>query len=114
MPVGFFRLEIFFAGAGEGIVFGAAVVFGFAPCGFDPGLLFETVKSGIERALIDLEDVVGDLADALGDGPAVERLEGDGFEDEEVESALDEVGGFGHEKRGSCWLLRGVWQGSCQ
>jgi len=114
MPIGLFGLEIFFAGASEGIVFGAAIVFGFAPFGSDPGLLFEAVEGGIESALIDLEDVVGDLADALRDSPAVKRLEGNGLQDKQIESALDEVGGFSHERKSSCWLLRGVWQGCCQ
>jgi len=55
------------------------------------------MQSGIKCALIHLQDVVGDAADALRNGPAVHGLEGDRLKDEQIESALDEVGGFGQE-----------------
>ncbi len=97
LPIGFLRLEIFLSGACEGIIFCAAIVFGFAPFGLNPGLLFEAMQSGVEGALIDLEDIVGDAANALGNGPSVHGFEGNGLKDEKVESALDEVRGFGHE-----------------
>jgi hypothetical protein len=54
------------------------------------------MERGVERALIHLQDVVRNPANALGDGPAVHGLEGNGFQDQEIESALNEVGGFAH------------------
>jgi hypothetical protein len=39
------------------------------------------MQGGIERALLDLKDVAGDLLDALGDGPAVLWVGGDDLED---------------------------------
>ena len=48
----------------------------------------------VEGALLDLENVARRGLDALGDRPAVARLGGDGLEDQDVEGALDEVGGF--------------------
>ena len=39
------------------------------------------MQGGIERALLDLKDVAGDLLDALGDGPTVLRVGGDGLQD---------------------------------
>jgi len=47
-------------------------------------LLLQPVESGIEGALLHLQDLVRDLLDAFGDSPAVHRLERDGFEDEQV------------------------------
>src|SRR6185312_17162778 len=44
----------------------------------------------------DLKDIAGHLADALGDGPSVHRLDADDLEDEEIESPLDKVCGFAH------------------
>ena len=46
------------------------------------------MERGVERSLRYLERGRRDLADALGDRPAVLRLERDGLEDEEVERAL--------------------------
>ena len=42
---------------------------------------------------MDLEHIIRDLLDPLGDGPAVLGLELEGLEDEEVEGALDEISG---------------------
>ena len=50
------------------------------------------MQSGIERALIHLQDILGNMANALSDGPTMHRLERDGLEDKKVESALHEIG----------------------
>jgi hypothetical protein len=47
-------------------------------------------------SLLDLKDFVGNLLNAFGDGPAVLGLQRDGFEDEQVERALDEIAWFSH------------------
>jgi hypothetical protein len=96
VPVGGFVIELLTAETSEGVELGATIVFAGLPFGRDPAFLLEFVKSGIERTVADLEDVAGDLREALADGPAVERFEGEDFEDEEVESALEEVRRFGH------------------
>ncbi len=54
------------------------------------------MEGGIEGTVTDLEDVGGDLAEALADGPTVEGLEGEDFEEEEVVGALDEIGRLAH------------------
>ena len=54
--------------------------------------MLETMQRRIQSALVHLENVVGDLADSLGDGPAVHGTERDSLEDQEVNGALDEVG----------------------
>ena len=45
----------------------------------------------IERALLHLQDVAGNLLKPLRDGVAVNRPESDDFEDEDVERPLQEV-----------------------
>ena len=84
------------AAVGEFVVFGAAIVFGGAPAGFDPAAAFEAVEGGIEGALLNLENVAGNLLYALGDGPAVLGFEGEGAEDEEVEGALRKIDALRH------------------
>ena len=60
----------------------------------DQFLFFQPVERRIERPLLDLQYVVRDLNDALGDGPAVHRFERKRLQDEEVESALQQIGRF--------------------
>jgi hypothetical protein len=88
-------LEGFAAGFGEVVEAGAAIVFGGAPFGFDGAFLFEFEKDGIERALIDGEEIAADLLDAAGKAVAVLGAQDvEGFEDHEGESALKDVGFF--------------------
>ena len=95
LPVLGFGLEGFAAGLGEAVEAGAAIIFGGAPFGFDGAFLFEFEKDGIERALIDGEEIAADLLDAAGEAVAVERAEDvEGFEDHEGEGALEDVGFF--------------------
>ena len=42
------------------------------------------------------QHVAGHLTKALPDAPAIQRLERDDFEQQEIEGALDEVGRFAH------------------
>lgn len=85
-----------FAGGGEGIELGAAIVLGNLPIGFDGAFLFEFVKGRVERTVTDLQNFAGNLTEPLADGETVERFEGKDFEKEEVEGALYEIGGFAH------------------
>jgi hypothetical protein len=101
VPVCGFLIELFAAETRECVELGAAIVFAGLPFRRDPALLLEFVKSGIERAVADLENVSGDLGEALADGPTVEGLESEDFEDEKIECALEKVGRFGHGCVGS-------------
>ncbi len=102
LPVLGFGLEGFAAGFGEVVEAGAAIVFGGAPFGFDGAFLFEFEEDGVERALVDGEEIAADLLDAAGEAVAVERAENvESLEDHEGESALEDVGflvggGWGH------------------
>lgn len=95
------RVELAAAGGGEFVVFGAPVVFGFAPAGGEPALLFHAMESGKERAGFDLKGAAGDLFDATGDGEAVKLGQGQGLEDEHVERAEEQVGLVGRHFLGS-------------
>nr|WP_237050905.1 hypothetical protein [Luteitalea pratensis] len=53
--------------------------------------MFEPVERGIERALLDPQQVIGNLLDALRDCPAMQGFEGDRSHDQQVESALQDV-----------------------
>ncbi len=82
---------------GEAIVAGAAAVFRFAPCAGDPALLLQAVQGGKERAGLDAEDAAGGLLDPAGDAEAVHGFEREGFQDQQGEGALQQVGlGRGH------------------
>jgi hypothetical protein len=58
--------------------------------------LLEAVQGGVERSLVHLKHFLGHLPDALSDAPAVHGLKSKGFEDQEVQGALDQMGWFAH------------------
>lgn len=92
-PVFRFSLKLFTAGPGDGVEASSAIVFGGAPLGGDPSFVKESNQRGVDRALIDLERFLADLLDAAGDAVTVERAHGgEGFENHEVESALENFG----------------------
>src|SRR5689334_21562409 len=80
----------------EAVEPGAASLIREAPLGLHESPLLETIERGIERALIDLEHVARELPNALRDPPAVERCEEEALQNEQVESALQKIGAFGH------------------
>jgi len=92
IPVRLFGGELFASDGGEFVELGLAAVVGGSPFGVEPAAFFEAMEGWIERALLDLEDLLGDLANAVGDAIAMDRAEGDDLEDEHVEGALEEVG----------------------
>jgi hypothetical protein len=65
------------------------------PVAFYPTAVLEALERGIEGALIDVETPVGDLLDAESDAPPMHGLEGEGFENEEVDAAAECVGLLG-------------------
>src|SRR5580704_17396247 len=85
-------IELAAASGGEFVIFGAAVVFSLAPVCGEPALLFHAVERGKERAGFDLEGAASDLFDAARDAETVKLDEGEGFEDEHVERAEEEIG----------------------
>src|SRR6185369_14823859 len=83
-----FVVQLLPAGRGEVIKAGTPAEFGDTPFSLDPALMLEAMQGGVERALVDPQDVLRDLLDALGDGPAVHGLVLEGAKNEQVESAL--------------------------
>ena len=54
------------------------------------------MKCRVERPLLHLQNLIGDLLNTLGNGPTVLRLERDSFENKQVESALHEIAWLAH------------------
>src|SRR5215471_13289725 len=62
------------------------------PLRSEPSALLETMEGRIERALLDLQHVAGDLLEPLGDGVAMDRSETHHFQDQQIERALQQIG----------------------
>jgi hypothetical protein len=88
---GNFALEMLGASGGKFVDADAAVRGGDAPFGFDQFFFEEALESGIERALFDLEKVVGDALDVLDEGVAVQRLSLQSAENHHFERTRKEV-----------------------
>lgn len=93
LPARLFPSELLFAGGREAVEleFAVAVASGF-PAGGDPAFSFHTMKRGVERAVLDLQDFFGGLLDVFGDLMAVGGTEKECAQDEHVESTLEEFG----------------------
>ena len=96
IPVRGFLFEVAPSRASERVELGAAIVLARLPLRGDPALVLELVQRGVELSVAHLQDVTGYLLEALPDGPAVERLEGEDFENQQVQRALDEIGWPAH------------------
>jgi len=59
------------------------------PLRFNPTLLFQAVKSGVQGPLFDLEHVLGCRLDPAGYGIAVERTPAKGLKNQSIERALE-------------------------
>src|SRR5262245_47050725 len=96
-PVVGFDGEWLFAFALERVIPCPPRILRVAPLGVEqPGAL-EPLERGEQRAWIDFEDAARDLLDAPSDAETVHRLEAEGFEDQHVQRALNDVGvWFGH------------------
>src|SRR5579862_1161424 len=92
-PIGGLHFQLLAPGSGQMVEARAAAQLGNAPFGFDPTLMLQTVQRRIKRALIDLQNLFGDLLDAFGNSPAVQRAGLQRPEDQEIESALKKIHG---------------------
>ena len=95
LPFARFDGELTAAGRREPVVLGPAAELRHLPLGFDPALMLEPMQGRVERALVDLEHVFGDLLDALGDRPAVQGVLLQRAQDQQVERAGQQIGGVG-------------------
>lgn len=56
----------------------------FPPVGFDKPSILQSMQSWIQRTAWHLHNVAGDLLQPLRNGVAMDRLNGDNFQDEKV------------------------------
>src|SRR4249920_2838863 len=85
------RLELLATAARQRIELGFPVVLRGAPLGLDRALALEAMQRRIERSLLHAQRILRDLLDAIGDGPAVLRLERERLEDQEIERSLRQI-----------------------
>jgi hypothetical protein len=71
---------------GERIKLRLAARFGFFSFGCEPTSVFQTMQRGIQRSLMDLEEILRDLLQPLRDGVTVAGTQRDNFQDQQVES----------------------------
>ena len=90
-PAVAFAQELRLAGRGQPVVLRLLVGFAGPPLRLQPAALLETMQGRIERAGLDLEQIVGLGADGLADAVAVLRAPLQDSEDEHVERALQQL-----------------------
>jgi len=91
LPLGFFQRELLLTFGRKPVELRALVVLGDSPLGLDPTLAPQPVEGGVEGTVLNLQQVVGLGADDLSDSVAVLGAPLESAEDEEVESALQDV-----------------------
>src|SRR5262245_36555506 len=96
LPFPRFNRELTAARRGEAVIPGAAAELRDPPLGLDPALVLEAMEGRIQRALIDLQDVLGNLLDALGDGPAVQGILLQRAQNQQIERAGQQIGRSRH------------------
>src|ERR687891_1703351 len=96
LPFPRFDRELTAARRGKVVILGAAAQLRDLPLGLDPALVLETMEGRIERALVDLQDVSGNLLDPLGDGPAVQGILLQRAQDQQIERAGQQIGRSRH------------------
>src|SRR5919109_5465613 len=82
-------LELSAAFGGDAVVARAAVVLARPPFRANPAAAQHRLEGGVDRALIDVEDVARDLAQPEREAPAVHRLDGQQLEGEHLERATE-------------------------
>src|SRR6266849_7758328 len=76
---------------GQAVVFGAAVVLGVSPKGGNPTLFLHSVQGGKERAWLNNKSAACDLLDPARDSQAVHFAGDKRFQDQQVQSPLQEA-----------------------
>src|SRR6266566_3223199 len=92
LPICPFALQLPASRPRQLVEFGVAARFGGFPFGLEPSARLETVESRIERALLDLKNVLRDLLQPLRNGVAVQWAERGHLKNQHVERALEQVG----------------------
>src|SRR4029077_19143964 len=89
LPAFCLRQKLFAPAASQRVILGLAIVVGDAPFRRDPTALFEPQKGRIERALVELEKIRGNLLNDHGGLEPVQRTQSfEGLEHYQIERAL--------------------------
>ncbi len=70
------------------------VVRGDAPCGIHPTLAEKPLQSGIERTFLNLEQIIGGVADLLSDSVTMQAAAAENVEHHHFECAGEEIASF--------------------
>src|SRR5262249_5081230 len=81
----FLGAELVPAARGQLVVLRAAIVLRGAPAGLDPAAALEAMQRRVQRPLLNAQRLARALLDALGDGPAVLRLERERVQDQQIQ-----------------------------
>src|SRR5713226_314141 len=92
LPAFRFGGELFPAGARQRVILRFAIVVRDAPLRGDPAALLQPQQRRIQRALIQLQQVLGNLLDALRDAVAVQRSQGiERLQNDQVQGSLENL-----------------------
>src|SRR5438309_80474 len=94
-PAGGLLLKLRPALGSKRVIASPAMVLRDTPLRRNPPPPVHSVKGGIERSLLDLKRVVGQLLQPSGDAVAMHRSPGESLEDEHVEGALEQLAAHG-------------------
>src|SRR5205807_6650181 len=83
-------------GSRQLVEFRAAIVLRRVPVSLQQSLSHQSKQRRVERALFDQQRSVGNLFDAQQNTVAIERAQRDGFQNEQIESAGENLRAFSH------------------
>ena len=93
-PTGRLRCSVAFGQFGQRIDFGRRLFCRRFPLRTDPAFLFELVQSRVERTVAHLQNTIGDMAEPATNREAVQRLDREDFQQQEIQGSLDQIGRF--------------------
>ena len=59
--------------------------------------MFQLMQRWVERTVADAQHIAGNLLQALTDGPSIQGLQRQYFEDQHVQRPLDQIGRLAHK-----------------
>src|SRR5215467_1386599 len=91
VPRLFLHFQLTPPGLREFVVFRSPVVFRRSPARLDPPAPLQPVQRRIQRALLHAQHVARNLLDALGNGPAMLRLQCQRSQNQQIQSSLRKI-----------------------
>ena len=93
-PLPLLRCQLAAAGRSERVGLHAPAFLVRAPFPGNPAVLLQSVERGEEGARLHVEGAAGQLADPIGHADAVQRLQFERAQDQQIERAAEQVGSF--------------------